>query len=275
LPYINSYFILQIQNVFKINISSNFYLQSLPDLGHFGAVIIEKQDGGNILNVSHWSELVYLFSYINSTLAYDDNGNNITYQDVCSKRFLNCVVEGDFIFSSYFVADLKAGRISFPQYTILGNSIYINSIIGGVKLNGNYIKTAKAIKLRFNLVSDSSHATRQWELAFLEKMASFESDTFIIKYSYSDSLTTELKKTIFGDLSLIAVTFLSIILFSSFVLVGGNCVVNRGLLGFAGIVSTLLAIVAAVGFLGFCGVTFVDIVGGMPFLVLGKFAKKK
>lgn len=196
MPYINSYFILQIQNVFKINTSSNFYLQSLPDLDHFGAVI-EKQDGGNILNVSHWSELVYLFSYINSTLAYDDNENNITYQDVCSKRFSNCVVEGDFIFSSYFVADLEAGRISFPQYTILGNSIYINSIIGGVNLNGNYIKTAKAIKLRFNLASYSSHATRQWELAFLEKMASFESDTVIIKYSYSDSLTTELKKNIY------------------------------------------------------------------------------
>jgi hypothetical protein len=48
-------------------------------------------------------------------------------------------VKGDFIFSSYFVADLKAGRISFPQYTILGNSIYINSIIGGANLNGNYI----------------------------------------------------------------------------------------------------------------------------------------
>jgi hypothetical protein len=63
--------------------------------------------------------------------------------------------------------------ISFPQYTILGNSIYINSIIGGVNLNGNYIKTAKAIKLRFNLASYSSHATRQWELAFLEKMASY------------------------------------------------------------------------------------------------------
>jgi hypothetical protein len=51
------------------------------------------------------------------------------------------------------------------------------------------------------------------------------------------------KNTIFGDLSLIAVTFLSIILFSSFVLVGGNCVVNRGLLGFAGIVSHNLKIV--------------------------------
>jgi hypothetical protein len=33
--------------------------------------------------------------------------------------------------------------------------------------------------------------------------------------------------------------------------------------------------VAAVGFLGFCGVKFVDIVGGMPFLVLGKFTQKK
>jgi hypothetical protein len=61
-----------------------------------------------------------------------------------------------------------------------------------------HLQSAKAIKLRFNLVSDSSHDTKPWELAFLEKMVSFESDTFIIKYSYSDSLTTELKNVYWG-----------------------------------------------------------------------------
>lgn len=259
----------KVQNMFNVNDSYNFYLQSLTDFGRFGTVIIEAKDGRNILNSSLWNELQSIYSHIITTDAKDGYGKLFTYKDVCSKRFTMCVVEGDFIFSPRFITDLENKQISFPEYFLYGNIIYINAVLGGVELDGKYLKTAKAIKLRFNLVSDQPDKTHLWETAFLNKVAAIKSDSLSIKYSYSDSLTTELNKTIFGDLSLIAVTFLSIIVFSSAVLVEGNCILNRSLLGVAGIVSTVLAIIAAVGFLGFCGVKFVDIVGGMPFLVLG------
>ena len=91
----------------------------------------------------------------------------------------------------------------------------------------------------------------------------------MVKYTYSDSLAVELSKSVAGDIAFFSITFTLVIQFSSFALFGGNCVTNRYNLGFAGVVGTGLAIFGSFGFVSLCGVTFVDIVGAMPFLILG------
>ncbi|CAC5415526.1 unnamed protein product [Mytilus coruscus] len=119
----------QIRELFAIDTAVNYYQQSLPDLGLFASVIIERNDEGNILDSSLWGDISALYDFINTTTAHD-------------------------------------------------------STMG-------------------------------------------------------------------------------------LALMGGNCVANRYNLGFAGILGTGLAIVGSFGLVSLCGAKFVDIVGAMPFLILG------
>jgi hypothetical protein len=50
-----------------------------------------------------------------------------------------------------------------------------------------------------------------------------------------DEVTTELSKSVTGDIVFFSVTFTLMIMFSSLTLMGGNCVANRYNLGFAGV----------------------------------------
>ena len=260
----------QIKNLFTYNTSVNYYIQSLPDFGYFGTVIIERKDGGNILDSTLWHDLTALYGSINATVAYDGSGNSFTYANICAKRFSICVVEGDLIFSTSFITNMNAGTLSYPKYAYLGQDVYINRIVGDVQVSNNFVTTATALKLTFNLESERSNLSRKWELAFINKMAAYSSGTFSVKYSYSDSLTTELSKSVTGDIVFFSVTFTLMIMFSSLALMGGNCVANRYNLAFAGVLGTGLAIVGSFGLVSLCGASFVDIVGVMPFLILGK-----
>ena len=262
-------FCFQIKNLFTYNTSENFYIQSLPEFGYLGTVIIERKNGGNILDSTLWTDLKALYGTIKTTVAYDDSGSSFTYTDICAKRFSSCVVGGDLIFSTSFISAMDAGNISYPTYTYLGQDVYIDRIIGGVQVSNNIITTAKALKLKFNLEIERRSLSRKWELAFINKMAAYTSETLLVKYSYSDSLTTELSKSVKGDIVYFSVTFALMIIFSSVVLFGCNCVTNRYNLGFAGVLGTGLAILGSFGFVSLCGVSFVDIVGVMPFLILG------
>ena len=100
-------------------------------------------------------------------------------------------------------------------------------------------------------------------------MKSYNSSILSVKYAYSDSMRVEINNIVTGDIVLFSVTFGLLINFSSLALLGSNCVANRYNLAFAGVIGTGLAIIGSFGLVSLCGVTFVDIVGVMPFLVLG------
>ncbi|XP_071126144.1 patched domain-containing protein 3-like [Mytilus edulis] len=259
----------QIRELFTIDTAVNYYQQSLPDLGLFASVIIERKDGGNILDSSLWADLTALYDFINTTTAHDSTIGSFTYVDICAKRSSACVVEGDLIFSTSFLADMGSGTISFPTYIYQGQTVYINRIIGGAQVSNNMTTSAKALKLTFNVESERSSLSRLWELAFLKKISTYSNNQLKIKYAYSDSLTEELSKNVTGDIVFFSITFTLMIMFSSLTLMGGNCVANRYNLGFAGILGTGLAIVGSFGLVSLCGAKFVDIVGAMPFLILG------
>jgi hypothetical protein len=73
-------FCFRLKNLFTYNTSVNYYIQSLPDFGYFGTVIIERKDGGNILNSTLWHDLTALYGSINATVAYDGSGNSYLYR---------------------------------------------------------------------------------------------------------------------------------------------------------------------------------------------------
>jgi len=217
------------------------------------------------------SELTALYDFINNTVAYDDSGNSFTYTDICAKRLSSCVVEGDLIFTSSFMLDVDNGNISYPKYTHLGQDVYIDRIIGGVQVSNNFISTAKALKLTFNLESERSSLSRKWELAFIDNVSVYSVAIFSVKYSYSGSLTSGIDKAVTDNFPILSVTFIMMIIFPCLALMGGtcNCVTNRYNVACAGVLGTGLAIIGSLGFISLCGASFVDIVGAMPFLMLG------
>ena len=124
-------------------------------------------------------------------------------------------------------------------------------------------------KLTFNLEHERSGLSRKWEIAFASKMKSYSSSILSVKYAYSNSLGVEISNSVTGDIVFFSVAFSLVINFSSLALLVSNCVANRYNLAFSGVIGTGLAIIGSFGLVSLCGVTFVDIVGVMPFLVLG------
>lgn len=217
------------------------------------------------------NELKSFYDSINATVAYDDSGNPFTYTDICAKRLSSCVVEGDLICSTSFMTDVDNGSVSYPKYTYLGQDVYIDRIIGGVQVSNNFITTAKALKLTFNLESERGSLSRKWELAFIDKVSVDSIAIFSVKYSYSGSLTSGIDKAVSDNFVIFSVTFIMMIIFPCLALMGGtcNCVTNRYNVACAGVLGTGLAIIGSLGFISLCGASFVDIVGAMPFLMLG------
>ncbi|VDI80302.1 Hypothetical predicted protein [Mytilus galloprovincialis] len=261
-----------VNSLFKMNTSVNFNIQSLSDLGQYGEVIIEMKNGGSILNFSHWNHLKDLYAYINNTSIDDNSGKTYFYQDLCAKTGGQCVVGGSFILENPFILDMNNSEIRYPSYNITtGQTLFLDRFIGNVKTAGGFISHAAAFKLRFNLQGESFDLSRKWEEKFVERMSSFTNSDMTVKYSHSNSLSEELSNNVSGDISVFSVTFTLMIVFACFALMGTNCVDNRYYLGLAGVLSTCLAILAAFGLVSLCGAKFVDIVGIMPFLILGRF----
>lgn len=261
--------------MYKINTSVNFNIQSLSDLGQYGEVIIEMKSGDSILNYSNWKHLNNVYAFINNISIEDISGSILFYPDLCARTDGKCVVGGSFVFEHTFILDLKTSKITFPTYNLsTEQTIVLDKFIGDVKTEGGFISHASSIKFRFNLQGELFDLSRKWEEKFVEMMATFTNSDITVKYSHSNSLSEELSKNVTGDISVFSITFTLMIIFACFALMGSNCVDNRYFLGLAGVLSTCLAIVAAFGVVSLCGAKFVDIVGIMPFLILGRFKKE-
>ncbi|ESO99297.1 hypothetical protein LOTGIDRAFT_113440 [Lottia gigantea] len=87
-------------------------------------------------------------------------------------------------------------------------------------------------------------------------------------YTTSTSLDIELTSNIQSDIGWFSLSFTFMITYVSFAASSNNMVANRGHLARAGVIGVLLAILAAFGTCA-VGIDFVNIVGVMPFLVLG------
>ena len=96
-----------------------------------------------------------------------------------------------------------------------------------------------------------------------------------IAYSTSESLERELEKNTNGDIYLFTVTFTLHVMLTYASLASASSflssinIANRVMLGFAGVLTMVLAIISAIGFVSAIRVKFTSIVGVMPFLIVG------
>ncbi|XP_052068925.1 patched domain-containing protein 3-like [Mytilus californianus] len=257
-----------VKSMFTVDTSTNYYAQSLVNLGSSAVVIIQKKNGGNMIDSAIWSDLTTLRDYVIDT-TISSSGTSYNFTHLCAKRFSSCVIDGNYILDSDFTTALAGGTVSYPQFTTSGETFTIDNTFAETGSSGGYLTSATAVKLKFNLANTNSKLADAWEDAFLDRIKTYSSSNLNFEFAHSRSTDEELNANVAGDIAFFSITFTLMITFSGFVLFGGNCVSNRYNIAMAGVLSTGMAIVAALGFISAVGVLFASIVGTMPFLILG------
>ena len=151
-----------------------------------------------------------------------------------------------------------------------------------VNANGSSPGFAPLLKLRYNLRADYKHedaALRLWELKFvasIQAMLAADQSSSLVKlttlsYAVSQSLELEMQANMNVDTMLIAGTFVLIMVFSSVLMsLGTDCVTSPGVaLPMSGIASASFGMTSAFGLLAWCGYDACNLIGVVPFLVIG------
>ncbi|CAC5426738.1 unnamed protein product [Mytilus coruscus] len=266
-----------VRNYFPDFTGTNFYDQSLIDLGRYGSIIIKSSKDENILNETLKKYIKTILKTVEEiSIEHDDQ--TYLYQNLCALRNSICVASYSVLYSDYFWKQVSLGNVTFPIFvTEYGKEEILDQTLGDVKRNADgQILFVRALKINFYLRQDlheSNVLASKWEQKFIDILQSFISSAgnqnISIAFANSDSLGKELDANTGGDIIYFSLTFTLMITYASFVATGGNCVSNTGHLGRAGVVASGLSILGALGLGSALKVEFVNIVGVMPFLIMG------
>ncbi|XP_061180415.1 patched domain-containing protein 3-like [Saccostrea echinata] len=254
-----------IQNLYGDPTDRYFRSYQLSDFGLYGGVMILSKNMSDIKTQAYVDEINNIHSII-SAITVD----NKTYADLAPGSDPFEGISGSVILSQPFQDNFIINNITYPMF---GTSLLSPFLAQAVSESGK-LTSAVGVKLQYYLQQNNATVTqlsKTWETAFISKMGSIKTNLTQIAYVYSDSIETELNKNINSDIILFAVTFTLMMTYANFALLSTNCnnVANRMNLGFAGVLAPVLAIASAFGFVSAIGVEFTNIVGVMPFLVVG------
>ncbi|XP_033735268.1 patched domain-containing protein 3-like [Pecten maximus] len=260
----------KVARIFPDQSAINFNMLSLVDLGMYGQVMIRTKDGSTLLNDTFLDEIESIDRHIKNIAVTDPvSGQEKAYNDVCALNSDGCGLYGDMIFTEKFRSCMYLNNISFPKF----NRQAISPVFGNVTVKNDTLLFASLVKLRYYLRTDtpeSRYLSRKWEEAFVESMPSIVTNLTEVAFEHSESLNIELNgNTAGGDTGLFSITFTIMLFYAGFATSGGDCVSQRQNLGRAGVLTTLLSIAASFGVVSAFGVKFVNIVGVMPFLLVG------
>ncbi|KAJ8315263.1 hypothetical protein KUTeg_007413 [Tegillarca granosa] len=265
----------QLRELYEDKTGTNFRLENLADLGLYGEIIIQTKSGDSILEEKYFAEIERINNHILTSVSFEDESNSkLYYEDTCARQNGSCYISGISVLSQSFRNLSSVEKITYPQ---IGQQ-FISQMFGNVSVSNGILKFATMVKLRYNLNQNTTQTqsrSRQWENAFLYEIKSLKSNSTNIIYATSGSLNQELDKNTQGDIIYFSLTFTLMITYASLATIGGDCVSDRSHLGRAGVLATVLAILGSFGLVSACGVKFVNIVGVMPFLVIGEYSSIK
>lgn len=260
-------------SLFYDNTEENFNPYTLSNLGVYGEVVMKTKNGENVLEKEYLDELLRIDQYVRAkVIVKNDTNDNQTFdfENLCARKDGECFIKGQIALMPIFRVLLKHQVTQYLQY----KEPQFKYVFGNVTTNNGTLTSATVVKLRYNLRQDTEFLrfSKQWELNFIDRLDEFESNITELSYAYSESLNHELNSNTKGDVRFFSFTFTLMLIYASFAASGGNCLSQRQNLGRAGVLSTGLSILSSFGLVSLIGVKFVNIVGVMPFLILGKFA---
>lgn len=138
----------------------------------------------------------------------------------------------------------------------------------------NHSNDTRFRKLRFYLRQDMPGwrtFSVQWMDKFIQSMNGYSSNIGQVVYSDSLSFYDRLNSDTYRpDITYFGLAFTVLIVYSSFMVLGGDCLSKRTNLGRMGIIVTPLSILGSWGFCGSTGLEFTNINGVMAFAALCK-----
>lgn len=251
---------------------TNFFMQTLPDFGNYGQVILGTKDGSNILNNQKvLNEIQAVSRYIRTEIGVTNStGNHNVWNDLCARdEDGKCVYVGELVFTDIFKSAMEKGKLIYPIFA----EESLSHLFGNSTAENGTLVFASMMRMRFYVRTDTSdfrEMAPMWEEKFLEKMNELETNLTNFAYENANSLNVELDGNTGGDIVFFSITFTIMLTYAGFATQGGDCISQRQNLGRAGVVCTVLAIIAAFGFTSAIGIEYVNIVGVMPFLIVGR-----
>ncbi|XP_052816274.1 patched domain-containing protein 3-like isoform X3 [Mya arenaria] len=247
---------------------TEFYSYQTVNQPRYATVYVRAVDG-NVVSQSNFYKLKTIVDIVNGTVG------EVPFDQTCARRSGACVIDGAVLLTSHFSAFAAANNVSYPYFNDEnGIPTDIAPLLGEANVRDKILQEAKYLKLQFYLRSESSYDIEKiqaWQDKFIENMENFRSSDLEIAYAHTDSLGNELNANIGGDIALFSATFTLMITYACVATfaASNDCVANRMMLGFAGVIAAGLGIVASFGLVSASGMSFVSIVGNSPFLILG------
>ncbi|KAL8597646.1 hypothetical protein ACOMHN_031581 [Nucella lapillus] len=227
----------------------------------------DKDNAANIIFKTKKGESIFdpiIATEINGILAKvrDITASGKKLSDICSKtKKQECVVDGEYVLQENFRNEVAGKVVTYPVW----NNLFLFSSVGERKVERGKLVSAAVVRVSFKLIKKA----KDWKEKFLEFCASLDPVRVEVAYETPDSLSVELDKGTKGDIIFFSLTITMCCIYASLVTSGGNPVSTRSMLSFGGILAAGLAIVGSMGLLSACGVKFVNIVGVVPFLIIG------
>jgi hypothetical protein len=253
------------QRFFPMNDVTDFDGLRLDNFGRFVRVIIVPKSPHmkTVIRSDILNEMLRLHDFITNI------SNPVPYQLICAKNQGLCVKDPllEFIHSNrsrYLTLDF-----TFPVAITETNVLFLGNSLGGVEyVSANTISRALAAKLTIWL--RDSKDSEKWENEVVDQLDHFQSDIIDARPLTSQSLDNEMSAITAAVFPLFTIAFTLLISFAVMSLSMLDWVRTKQLIGNLGVLSPGLAVLASLGFLSAIGVQFCNVVGSMPFLIMGK-----
>lgn len=287
-----------IKNLFNLaKMEDNFYIHQLPDLGMYAEINfhVAKDPKENILQKIYINEISNIHKQIMNKVYFTNDTTNKTYfyNDLCTRRFNQCLIDGAELLNDPFFLYLKEQRenkdikLSITNEEFDDNYLYFNDKYSITDLRFNLGKNyyvydkrindtvnngyASLLKLRYNLKSTLSNLSKSWEIEFLRFIKNIQLVNLTMTYATSQSLDMEINDNVQFDIFLVNLTFMLMTIFSTLLMsLFTNIITSPGLtLPSAGLFSAVFGMTSAFGLLGYLGYEACALVFVVPFLVIG------
>ena len=257
----------QAERLFPMNDATHFNGLRLDNFGRFVRVIVipKSPDVKTVVRSDVLNEMLRLHEFI-TNISYP-----LPYQLVCAKDEGLCVQDPllELIHSNrsrYLALDF-----TFPVTVTETKVLFLGNSLGGVEYaSADHISSVSAAKMTIWL--RESKDSEKWENEVIDQMEHFHSDVIDAKPLTSQSLDNEMSAITGSVIPLFTIAFTLLISFAVMSLNMLDWVRTKTLIGNLGVISPALAILASLGFLSAIGVQFCNVVGSMPFLIMGKLS---
>ncbi len=248
-----------------------------------GVILVSRPEHPNVLAPECLKEAQEVHNQVITLKSYSEFCLTLSGQKASSLK--DCVIIAPFeIFQDRNFSNKTLTKIQAEVNKAYNNKSLVMSngelfqhnfrrMFGHVTRNETGITGASALQLLYFIrdphEDDVNKRVLEWEKRFLDKMSSLSSMCFDVFYEAERSIDDAIADNSGTEMILVPTTFVLMILFACIMLGKfSNPLTGHSLLAISGVFAVALGILAGIGIGMWCRVTFVNMVGVVPYLVL-------